>query len=117
VGGVVIGVGAPGRPIAGGRRAFVPVRLEPAQRVDDVLDVLVGGPRAVGVLDAQDERPAVMPRVEPVEERRARAADVEVTRGAGREAYANLAWHGLVLRDEPAPPRGGDRADAQGATE
>ena len=40
---------------------------------------------AVGVLDAQDERAAVMARQQPVEERRAGVADVEVTGGAGGE--------------------------------
>ena len=37
-----------------------------------------GVARFVGVFDAQNECAAVMPREEPVEERGARAADVEV---------------------------------------
>ena len=39
-------------------RALVPVELEPAQRVEDLLDVLGRRALAVGVLDAQDQRPA-----------------------------------------------------------
>ena len=40
----------------------------------------------IGVLDAQDEDAAVPPREEPVEQRRARAADVEIAGGRGCEA-------------------------------
>ena len=43
----------------------------------------------VGVLDAQHEHAAMPPRVEPVEERRARAADVKVSGRRRREADAN----------------------------
>ena len=39
-------------------RPLVPVELEPAQRVEDQLDVLGRGALAVGVLDAQHERAA-----------------------------------------------------------
>ena len=49
---------------------------------------LVGAARFVGVLDAEEELAAVLARVEPVEERRARAADVQVAGGRRREAEA-----------------------------
>jgi hypothetical protein len=44
------------------------------------------GALAIGILDAEDEPAAVTAGVEPVEECRARAADVQVARRAGREA-------------------------------
>src|SRR6185436_7434313 len=72
LGGVVAGVGPPlvyesvgdptveveafGRPVrAAHARSLVPVQAEPAERADDGLDGLLGGPLEVGVLDAQDE--------------------------------------------------------------
>src|SRR6185436_2478446 len=78
-----------GLAVARRGRPLVPVQAEPAQRVDDEVDVLVGGARLVGVLDAQDEGAAVVARVEPVEERRAGATDVQVSGGAGGEAHAD----------------------------
>ena len=62
-------------------RAFVPLELEPAQRVEDLLDVLGRRALAVGVLDPQHERAPLAAGQEPVVERRAGAADVE---GASR---------------------------------
>jgi hypothetical protein len=41
---------------------------------------------AVGVLDAQQHLAAGVPRKEPVEQRRARATDVQVAGRGGREA-------------------------------
>ncbi len=58
-------------------RALVVVELQPAQRVEDLLDVLRGRALAVGIFDAQDERPAVVSREQPVVQRRARTADVQ----------------------------------------
>ena len=69
-------------------RALVPVEAEPAQPVEDAGDHVGRRALDVGVFDAQDERAAVAPRVEPVEERRAGAADVQVTGRRGREADA-----------------------------
>ena len=57
--------------------------------VEDDLGVRVGAALLVGVLDAQDEGAAGLPGVEPVEQRRAGAADVEVAGGRGGEADAN----------------------------
>src|SRR5205814_8501726 len=70
--------------VARRRRALVPVDAEPLERVDDERNVLVGRARPIGVLDPKDERAAVVTRVEPVEERRPGAPDVEMpgrTRG------------------------------------
>src|SRR5205823_11566826 len=108
---------------AGSGRPLVPVELEPAQRVDDEVDVLLGGARAVGVLDPHQKGAAVVARVEPVEERGPRAAHVQMTGGTGREAHANLTGHGAntARRVGPTPypqrrgsvpgPRSGTRRD------
>jgi hypothetical protein len=70
-------------------RALVVVDLQPAQRVEDLLDVLGRRALAVGVLDAQDERAVLPARDEPVVEGGAGSADVELSRGAGGEADAH----------------------------
>ena len=48
----------------------------------------LGAPLLVGVLDPQDEGAAGVPGEQPVEQRRAGAADVEVAGGGGGEADA-----------------------------
>ncbi len=58
--------------------AFIPVQAEPAQAVEDPADHLVRRSLGVGVFDAEDERAAVPPREEPVEERGTRPAYMEV---------------------------------------
>ena len=70
-------------------RPFVPVEPQPAQAVDDPGDHLPRRSLGVGVLDAQHERAAVPPRVQPVEERRPRAADVQVAGRRRSEADAD----------------------------
>jgi hypothetical protein len=62
-------------------RLAVPVELEPAQRVEDLLDVLRRRALAVGVLDPQHHLAVAAAREQPVVERGPGAADVE---GAGR---------------------------------
>ena len=71
-------------------RTLIPVHSKPAQaRVDDIEELLaVAG--LVGVLDPQDEDPTGMPGIEPVEERRAGAADMEEPGGAGGKADSDL---------------------------
>ena len=58
--------------------------------VEDRVDRRVGRALAVGVLDAQHEGAAVMAREEEVEERRARAADVQVAGRARSEARSKM---------------------------
>jgi hypothetical protein len=82
---VLVAVGALGLE----DRALVVVELEPAQGVEDLLDVLGRGALPVGVLDAQDERPAGVAGGEPVVERRAGAADVQRAGRGGGEADAD----------------------------
>ena len=45
------------RPLDLADRPLVPVELQPAQGVEDLLDVLRSGALAVGVLDPQDQSP------------------------------------------------------------
>ncbi len=68
-------------------RALVPVELEPAQRVEDLLDVLGRRALAVGVLDAQHHLAPFVAGEQPVEQRRAGAADVQ--RAGWRWSEAN----------------------------
>jgi hypothetical protein len=70
-------------------RALVPVQAEPPQRVEDLLDGLGRRALPVGVLDAQQVAAAVVAGLQPVEERRPGAADVEVAGGRGSEADAH----------------------------
>ena len=67
-------------------RPLVPVEPEPIQRVEDLRDVLLRRALAVGVLDAQHHRAALVPRRQPVEQGGARAADVQRARGRWCEA-------------------------------
>src|SRR5439155_26762558 len=97
----LLGVGAVDRQalglaVAGRRRALVPVEAEPRERLGDARDVLLGGARAVGVLDPEDEGAALVARVEPVEERGAGAADVQVSGRARRETHADGRAHVAV---------------------
>ena len=78
---------------------LVPIEAEPLEPLEDRAGALVGAARLVGVLDAQQELAAVLARVEPVEERRSRAADVQVAGGRGRESETRRA-HGRGRRCE-----------------
>ena len=63
----------------------VPIEAEPFHAVDDGVDGGLGGALAVGVLDAQHHLAAMAPGVEPVEKRRARAANMQKAGGRGRK--------------------------------
>ena len=78
-----IACGVRGRRARPARTDPVPVELEPAQRVEDLLDVLGGRALAVGVLDAQHELAARAAGEQPVVQCRPRAADVQDARGRG----------------------------------
>src|SRR5581483_10833856 len=62
---------------------------EPAQVPQDGVARLLRRALGVGVFDAKDERAAVAARQEPVEQRRARVADVKVPGGAWRKSYSH----------------------------
>ena len=67
-------------------RALVPVQPEPRQGAIDPLGPLVAVALGVGVLDAQQERTALLTGEEPVEQGRAGASDVEIAGRRRREA-------------------------------
>ena len=83
-------------------RALVPVKLQPSEGVEDLLDVLRGGALAVGVLDPQHHLAPVVAGQEPVEQGGASAADVERTRGRRREADPHV---GCSVLRAPTPGR------------
>ena len=70
-------------------RPLVPVEPEPAQVLEDALLRLARRSLGVGVLDAEDERAVLAVRQQPVEERRARVADVQLAGRAGSESDAH----------------------------
>src|SRR5207247_8644874 len=78
-------------------------KAEPRKGLEDGGDVRVGRAGAVGVLDPEDEGAAVVARGEPVEQRGARAADVQVSRRARREAHTDGTGH--VSPDANGPQR------------
>ena len=67
---------------------FVPVEAEPAEAVEDRRERRLDVALLIGVVDAQHELAAVAPREQPVEQRRAHAADVQEAGRAGREPRA-----------------------------
>ena len=82
-------------------RLAVVVEPEPGQPVADGLRRLGRRPGAVGVLDPQQEPPAAAAGVEPVEQRRARSADMQKARGRGGEAGPQEAALGVSKLDAP----------------
>src|SRR5262249_3029159 len=77
-------------PLALEERPLVPVEAEPPEPLQVLVHRGLGRSLAVGVLEPEHETTAVMAREEPVEEGRARAADVQVAGGTGREPRADL---------------------------
>src|SRR5262249_55932091 len=71
------------------KRALVPLQAEPLQIFEHHRLRLARGAGDVGVFDSQNEGALVMPGEEPVEDRRARAADVKVTGWRRCEADAD----------------------------
>src|SRR4029077_13298014 len=76
-------------PLRLAERTFVPIQTEPAKILEHHLFRLARGARHVRVFDAQNEFALVMPREEPVENRGARAADVQMPGGRGCETDAD----------------------------
>jgi hypothetical protein len=77
-------------------RRLVPVEAQPGQAVEDDLGVFIGGTRLVGILDAEQELAAFFAGEQPVEQRGASAADVEVAGRRGSEADADRSSYGRV---------------------
>ena len=70
--------------------AVVPVQSEPLQSLENRTRTLFSTSRLVGVFDAKQELPAEFPGVEPVEERGAGAANVQISCWRRCEAKASL---------------------------
>ena len=70
-------------------RAFVPIDAQPAQPVQDRRQRLLDVPLLVGVVDPQDELPAVLPGEQPAKKRGANAADVKISGRTGCESSAD----------------------------
>ena len=70
-------------------RTLIPIHAQPGQTFVDQREELLAVALLVGVLDAQDKHATRVSRVEPIEERRAGAADMEETGGTGCKTNAN----------------------------
>ena len=83
---------APGELQGGGHQVQHPVDVEtePLEIRHHAPDRIRHQPRPIGVLDAEEELAAVMPRQQPREQHRANAAKVKEPRRAGSKARANL---------------------------
>ncbi len=68
--------------------SFVPGDAEPGEPVEDDLGVALGASLPIGVLDAKHQRAAGVAGKEPVEQRGASAADVEIAGGRRSETDA-----------------------------
>jgi len=77
------------------RDVAVPVEPEPAKGFHDLLGRLCDLAARVRVLDPQAELAALVPGVQPVEERCVNASDVQEAGGAGREADDR--WHAAMV--------------------
>jgi len=84
--------------------ALIPVDTEPRERLEDGVHILLPGAFDVGVLEAQHETAFHASRVEPVEDRRARAAQVQVAGRARWEAGDDIG-HAVHLIAWKAPVR------------
>ena len=65
---------------------LVPVETEPLHSLENRARALVGAAGAVGVLDAEQERSTMLAGEQPIVDRCASAADVEIAGGRWREA-------------------------------
>ena len=83
-------------------RPLVPVDAQPAEAVEDRLQRLLDVPLLIGVVDPQDELPAVLPGEQPIEQRGANPANVQVSGRTGSEAGADhemICDLGFVIAD------------------
>ena len=86
------------RPLAGlVKDLAVPVQPQPPHAIQERPDGLRGGALKVGILHAQQERPAHVPREKPVEDRRADVPDVHLARRRRRETNPDLLYHVKTL--------------------
>jgi hypothetical protein len=79
-------------------RAFVPVYPQPFQTLHDTGNGCFTGALGIGVLDAQDQRSAMLFGKEPVKKRGAGAADMQIAGGTGRETNTNWLCHVISIQ-------------------
>ncbi len=77
-------------PVGLPKRTFVPIEIDPAHAVENGLNRIVCGAALVGVFDAKDEDPILLPRKKPVEQGRPHPADMEVAGRTGRKSNPDL---------------------------
>src|SRR5262249_27327355 len=74
----------------------VPIQAEPGEPIEEGLDRSLRGALAVGVLDPQQHLPAAPAGIEPVEQRGARAPDMQKARWRrskpGDDGFGHLGW-------------------------
>ena len=87
-------LGMAGGAVELAERFAIPVEPEPGEPVKDRLAVFGGGAGAVCILDPQEEPPAAAARKKPVEERGARAADMQRAGRRGGKAGDDLSGSG-----------------------
>src|SRR5207237_6097517 len=85
----------------------IPVEAEPPEAVEDDLGVLVGRARLVCVFDAQQKLAALTTREEPIEERGASAAHVQIAGGGWCKTNADGVSHETCDGSLAAPRRRG----------
>ena len=79
--------------------ALVPIQPQPLHGSDDVVVKFAGGALPVGIVDAQDEVAVVLACGQQCEQRRSRAADVQISGRTRRETGAD--GHGRTLPRKP----------------
>src|SRR5258708_5707466 len=82
-----------GRVVRLKHQLFVVIQLQPFEAFENRARRLVRRTLQVGILDAQQEFAAQLARKQPVEQRRARGADVQIAGGRWSEANANSHKH------------------------
>jgi hypothetical protein len=80
--------------------ALIPRQAQPPQAVEDPRDHVGRRALRIGILDPQDERAAVAPRVQPVEQRRPGSPDVEITGRRRRKTHPRA--HAAIMTHRSA---------------
>src|SRR5699024_5794274 len=83
---------------------LVPVQPEPAEGVEELFVGLLRVPRRIGVFDPEDELPAGVAGVGPVEQGGSDQPDVRGAGGRGAKAYAYFTHDAPSLLAPPASP-------------
>ena len=82
---------------------FVPTQIEPLQALENRIERGLRIALDVGVVNAQDHRPVVVPGVEPVENEGSRAANMQIARRRGGETNSQHEISGYRRRRGQLP--------------